>query len=97
MSVSNNPPRTAHDRDQDGVDDRVEMLLAAALGIALMPVAQRVTAAAWRLVTGKPAPQGADDDWQVAVLWGAVAGAGAGIARTLASRQARAFARRRRS
>ena len=85
-----------HDDDADGVDDRLEVVLAAALGVALVPVARRVTGAAWRVVTGKPAPQGTDEDWQVAMLWGAVAGAGAGVARTVAARQAKRVARRRR-
>jgi hypothetical protein len=90
------------DLDQDGAEDRVEMLLASVFALAAASVARKAAGALWRASTGRTPPSGGRDDRSslaVLVMWGAVAGAAGGAARLMAERQARrvAAARRERS
>jgi Protein of unknown function (DUF4235) len=92
--------RAEHDRDADGMDDRLEMLLTGVFAMAAASVARKVASGIWKASTGRTPPQGGKDgraDLGVIILWGAMAGAAAGIARAVAERQAAKIAQSRRA
>lgn len=94
------PDSPGVDRDDDGVDDRLEMLLTALFALAAASVARKVTGRIWKATTGRTPPASGKDgnvDLTVIVMWGALAGATAGVAKALAERQARRIAQSRRS
>lgn len=86
------------DHDEDGVDDRLEMLLTAVFALAAASIARKAARGVWKATTGRTPPNSAKDgsvDISVIVLWGAVAGATAGVAKALAERQGARIARAR--
>jgi hypothetical protein len=89
-----------HDRDADGQDDRLEMLLTGVFALAAASVARKVAGELWKATTGRTPPSGGKDEranLKVIILWGAMAGAAAGVARAVAERQAVKVAHSRRS
>lgn len=87
-----------HDRDADGQDDRLEMVLAAVFALAAASVARKATGRIWRAATGRTPPTGvheAGSSLAVIMLWGALAGAATGAAHALAERQAKHIVRSR--
>lgn len=89
-----------HDKDDNGLDDRFELVLTAVMAIAAAAAAKRVAAVAWRATTGRTPPAGGKDagaNATVVLLWGAALGAAAGAARMLAERQAARIAAARRN
>jgi hypothetical protein len=94
------PQEQAHDRDSDGMDDRLEMVLAAVFALVAASVARKATGRIWQAATGRTPPTGdreAGASLGVIMLWGAFAGAATGAAHALAGRQAKTIVRSRHS
>jgi hypothetical protein len=90
----------SRDDNQNGIDDRFELVLTAAMTLAAAAAAKRVAAVAWRAATGRTPPAGGKDanaNAAVVLLWGAALGAAAGAARMLAEREAGRIAVARRN
>jgi hypothetical protein len=99
--IDSPPPQAeVRDRDADGVDDRLEMVLTGVFAMVAASVARKVAGEVWKATTGRTPPTNAKDgktDLKVIIMWGAMAGAAAGIARAVAERQAGRVVQARRS